>query len=134
MARTRRLLSLTAALALGLGSYAAAHHSFSATYDESRMVTVEGDLLQIIFRNPHSFVQLVVREPGKTATRYFVEWTASAQLGEQGVTSATLRAGDHVIVTGQPGRGVGERRLRMTMLRRPKDGFMWEWMPRDPMN
>ena len=35
-----------------------AHHSFAATYFEDKTQTVEGDLVQFVFRNPHSFVHL----------------------------------------------------------------------------
>src|SRR5215207_1705307 len=39
----------------------AAHHSFAATYFEDQTVTIEGQILQFVFRNPHSFVHLVVK-------------------------------------------------------------------------
>jgi len=35
-----------------------AHHSFTATYFEDREITIEGKLLQFMFRNPHSFVHI----------------------------------------------------------------------------
>ena len=35
-----------------------AHHSFAATYIEDKTETIEGDLVQFVFRNPHSFVHL----------------------------------------------------------------------------
>ena len=35
-----------------------AHHSFAATYFEDKTVTVDGKLVQFMFRNPHSFVHV----------------------------------------------------------------------------
>ena len=35
-----------------------AHHSFAATYFEDKTETVEGELVQFLFRNPHSFVHV----------------------------------------------------------------------------
>ncbi|HXD72682.1 MAG TPA: DUF6152 family protein, partial [Vicinamibacterales bacterium] len=35
-----------------------AHHSFAATYFEDKTESVEGDLVQFLFRNPHSFVHV----------------------------------------------------------------------------
>ncbi len=32
-----------------------AHHSFAATYFEDKTVTIEGNLKQFLYRNPHSF-------------------------------------------------------------------------------
>ena len=50
----RYLVVLLAAAALMVGAQAYAHHSFAATYFEDRMVTIEGDIAQFQFRNPHS--------------------------------------------------------------------------------
>ena len=57
--------------------------------------------------------------------RYAVEWGGAGQLGGQGVTRETLKAGDHVIITGSPGRNPKDHRVRMVTLHRPKDGFGW---------
>jgi len=35
-----------------------AHHSFAATYFEDKVQKVEGNLVQFLYRNPHSFVHL----------------------------------------------------------------------------
>jgi hypothetical protein len=125
--RRNRFSAVLLAAVLGLGSRALAHHSFAATYDVARMVTIEAEIVQVVLRNPHSFVHVAVRERGKAEMRYSVEWTASKRLGGQGVTGRTFKAGDNVIITGQPGRDPGDHQLRMTMLRRPKDGFVWTW-------
>lgn len=37
---------------------AMAHHSFAATYFEDKTERVEGELVQFLFRNPHSFVHV----------------------------------------------------------------------------
>ena len=104
----------------------AAHHSFAASYMEERTVTVEGELVQFLFRNPHSFVHLLVREKNGSQVRYAVEWTGANQLGVQGVTRETLKIGDRVVITGTPGRNSSDHRIRMISLRRPKDNFGWQ--------
>lgn len=123
--RSHRSSALLLLAVLGIGMRVAAHHSITATYDIKRMVTIEAEIVQVVLRNPHSFVHVAVRERGKAEMRYSVEWTASKRLGGQGVTGRTFKAGDRVIITGQPGRDPGDHQLRMTMLRRPKDGFVW---------
>ena len=45
-----------------MGAQAYAHHSFAATYLEDQTVTIEGELVQFLFRNPHSFVHVMVKE------------------------------------------------------------------------
>jgi hypothetical protein len=124
---TRAALILVTALTAG-AVRPAAHHAIGAIYDGSRMVTISGEVVRVVLRNPHSFVDVVIREPKKPGLIYSIEWTASDRLGMQGVTSTTLKAGDRVIVTGQPARDA-DSRLRMTMLRRPKDGFVWAPRP-----
>ena len=52
------MLVLLAAAAMISTVPAYAHHSFAATYFEDKTDTVEGDLVQFLFRNPHSFVHV----------------------------------------------------------------------------
>jgi hypothetical protein len=99
----RTLLALTVAL-MAAGLSASAHHSFAATYDEATTVKIEGKLVQFLFRNPHSFVHVNVKQKDGSVVRYAVEWGGAGQLGGQGVTRETLKAGDHVQITGSPGR------------------------------
>ena len=123
------LLFAAVAVVAGPAAKVYAHHSFAATYLEDQTVTIEGDLVQFLFRNPHSFVHVMVKEKDGSMVRYAVEWGGAGQLGGQGVTRETLKAGDHVVITGAPGRNPADHRLRMMSLRRPKDGFGWGNQP-----
>jgi len=119
-----RLLVL--ALTLIAGSVTArAHHSFAATYDEAKTVKIEGKLVQFLFRNPHSFVHVMAPDEKGEMQRWAVEWGGTGQLGAQGVTRETLRPGDVVVITGNPGRNPADFRVRMVTLRRTVDGFGW---------
>ena len=129
---TRRLAALVAACGCLLGAHAYAHHSFPGTYLEDRTITIQGELVQILYRNPHSFIQVMVKEGDGTLARYAVEWIGASELGRQGVTAATLKNGDFVVISGTPGRNPTHHRVRMTSLRRPKDGFGWK-IPSDRM-
>ena len=102
-----------------------AHHSFASTYDETKKITVEGKLVQFLFRNPHSFVHVMAPDEDGTMQRWAIEWGGAGQLGGQGVTRDTLKPGDKVIITGNPGRNPADHRVRMVTLRRPSDGFGW---------
>jgi len=102
-----------------------AHHSFSATYLEGKIATVEGDVVQFQYRNPHSFVYLNVKDKKGTVVKWAVEWGAGGQLGTMGVNRDSVRPGDHVIVTGDPSRLPDEPRLRMRTILRPLDGWKW---------
>ena len=123
------LVAVVAAFACVLGAQVHAHHSFAATYIEDQAVTIEGELVQVLFRNPHSFVRLTVMEEDGSMARYAVEWGGAAQLGGQGVTRETLKLGDHLVISGNPGRNPSDHRVRMISLRRPRDGFGWGTRP-----
>jgi hypothetical protein len=122
------LLALSAAVCWG-GLAASAHHSFAATYDEARTVQIEGKLVQFLFRNPHSFVHVIAPDGAGQEQRWAVEWGGTSQLGVQGVTRETLRPGDVVVITGNPGRNPADFRVRMLTLRRNSDGFGWGEKP-----
>jgi hypothetical protein len=106
-----------------------AHHSFAATYLEKETVSVEGELVQFEFRNPHSFVQLESKDADGNVVRWTIEWAAPNQLAGKGITRESLRPGDHVVITGNPGRNPADRRIRLLTLLRPKDNFGWGQSP-----
>lgn len=110
-----------------------AHHSFAATYLEDQSVTIEGQLVQFLLRNPHSFVHVMVKEPDGTLQRYVVEWGSPAQLAGK-VSRDTLRPGDQVIITGNPGRNTGDRRVRLLTFKRPSDGWSWGLIPEEKLD
>ena len=122
----RALLALViTAGAIVSGGRALAHHSFAATYFEDKTQKVEGNLVQFLYRNPHSFIHVEGPDDKGVMQRWAVEWGAGGQLGRQGVTRETLKPGDHVIIVGNPGRNPDDHRLRMVNITRPSDGWKW---------
>jgi hypothetical protein len=105
---------------------AVAHHSFAATYFVDREITVEGTLTQFMYRNPHSFVKVAAPDDKGQMQTWAVEWGGGAQLTQEHVTRETLKPGDHVIVSGNPGRDPSEHRIRLHKIVRTTDGWKWE--------
>ncbi len=103
-----------------------AHHSFAATYFVDKEVTVEGTLTQFLFRNPHSFVKIQAPDDKGQVVTWAVEWGGGAQLNQEHVTRDTLKPGDHVVVTGNPGRDPSDHRIRLHRIVRSSDGWKWE--------
>ena len=135
MKRYLVVLSVAAATIVSVGTTLYAHHSFAATYREEERITLQGELVQFQFRNPHSFVQLKVVEKDGTERRIAVEWGGSAALQGQGVNQQTLKVGDKVIITGAPSRGYPkDPRVRMVTLTRPADGFDWGKKPNEKVD
>ena len=111
---------------LAAGAAAYAHHSFAATYFVDKEVTVEGTLTQFLFRNPHSFVKVEAPDDKGQMVTWAVEWGGGAQLNQEHVTRDTLKPGDHVVVTGNPGRDPSDHRIRLHKIVRKSDGWKWE--------
>jgi hypothetical protein len=107
------------------GTTSFAHHSFGATYEISKEVKLEGKLVQVVYRNPHSFVHIEAPDQNGVKQRWAIEWGGTAQLANQGVKRQTLNVGDDVVVTARPSRTPGEFRVLMVTLVRPSDGFSW---------
>jgi hypothetical protein len=120
----RAFAILTVAGAALLGVQASAHHAITRMY-QNTPVMLEGELAQVVFRNPHSIVHLVVKD-GARDVRYAVEWAGALELQERGVTTETLKVGDFVVITGLPARNPEDRRLFLTALRRPKDNYSYQ--------
>ena len=121
----KRVLVGIALMALLLTGRVYAHHSFAATYIESQKITVEGDLVQFQWRNPHSFVQVEAPDETGQVVRWSIEWGGSGQLTGQGVSRTTLKYGDVVQITANPSRTPNDHKLHMVTLKRASDGFGW---------
>ena len=118
MSRTIFLALATAAV-FG-ASAASAHHGYAA-YDREHLVSIEGDLEQVVYANPH--VLMTIRTADAA---YDIEWGNLVQLGRWHVAKGTLKVGDHVILTGRALRDPAVHRLSLlTEIRRPVDGWQW---------
>jgi hypothetical protein len=120
----RRLLLIAVASALAAPA-AFAHHSFSATYETSKSMTLEGAIVQFVYRNPHSFVHLEAPDAAGVSQRWAVEWGGTGQLAQAGVKRDSLKVGEKVKIVARPSRVPGEYRVLMVNLTRPADGFTW---------
>jgi hypothetical protein len=125
MVMQRKFLILAFAAGIVLAGRVSAHHSFAATYIVDKEVKVEGKLTEFMYRNPHSFVKLEASDDSGQMQTWTVEWGGGAQLSRDGVSRDTLKTGDHVIVSGNPGRDASEHRLRLHSIVRPADGWKW---------
>lgn len=121
-----KLLVLIFAGMTVLGVRAHAHHAFASTYLGDQRITIEADVLEFLYRNPHSFLELETKDATGKPITWAAEWGAAAQLANAGVQRDTLRPGDHVFVVGSPGRNPEDHRLHMIELTRPSDGWSWK--------
>jgi uncharacterized protein DUF6152 len=116
-------MALTLAAAANVTTYA--HHFVVASYDLNKTVTVEGKVVQFLFRKPHTFIQVEVPDPVRQPQTLLAEWDDGSQLSRTGVFKDTLKSGDRVVVTGNPPRNPAEHKLRIVTIVRPSDGWRW---------
>lgn len=110
---------------IGLAWPSFAHHSFIATYYDDQRVEIQGTVVQFLLRNPHSFLHVDAPDAHGEMHTWSIEWGAGTQLNGQGITAVSLKAGDHVIISGSPARNPEDYRLRLITLSRPSDGLTW---------
>jgi hypothetical protein len=104
------------------GSSARAHHGYADFYLD-RTVSVEGEIEDIRFVNPH----VVLKVRAADSTIYTATWRGPYQLARQGVTITTLKVGDHIVVGGCPPRDSTSHELMpLRTVRRPRDGWIWQ--------
>jgi hypothetical protein len=127
MARWAKLgtWALVIGAALFCGGHAWAHHSFLSTYLETT-VTIEGRVVEFLFRNPHSAVLVETLDEKRKPVTWAGEMGTAGQLSRLGVEKDTLKPGDHVIITGNPSRNPADHRLRILDITRPSDGWKLE--------
>jgi len=111
-------------------SSAFAHHSLDKTYDLKTEIRMQGRLLQVLLRNPHSFLQLEVPDAQGVPQRWSLEWKGSGSLAKSSILRDTLKPGDALVVTVNPGRTPGDHRGVLTTLQRPSDGLAWDAHPK----
>jgi hypothetical protein len=118
-ARTRAVISRLAAVALVLSSaYAAlatAHHS-GAAFNRSEVRTIEGEVEEWRWSNPHSWLRINVVGEGGAAVEWNFEATSSALLARQGWRRTSFEPGERVSVHYNPLRddGVGGNLVGVT--------------------
>jgi hypothetical protein len=88
------LLSLLTALA---GGSVSAHHSATG-FDGTKTLTLTGTVREFQWKNPHCYIQLVVKNPQNKEEEWSLEMGAPMYLYNQGWRPATLKAGSPVTV------------------------------------
>jgi len=86
-----------------------AHHSFSAEFDGSKTVTLEGKVFKMDFVNPHSWLYIDAVMPDGKIERWGVEGGSPNVMFRLGWSRDTLPAGTRVKVSGSPAKDGSKR-------------------------
>jgi hypothetical protein len=119
-----RVVLFVILLACSVPAYS--HHSFAGAYFESDSVTIDGDVVEFVYRAPHAWLYVMAPDSQGRPQRYGAEWASPSRLERDGVAKDTFQAGDQVSITGSPGRSDRERAIHLKKVTRFSRG-RWSW-------
>jgi hypothetical protein len=95
-----RLLKVAASVGMLMAAAlpVAAHHSFSAEFDATKQVTLEGTVVQMEWVNPHSWLTIDVPKPDGTMERWHIEGGSPSVLLRLGWNRNSLPTGTKIKV------------------------------------
>lgn len=100
MPRIVRLVAVVGVLGLGAAASLSAHHAFSAEFDQSKPIKIEGKVTKMEWINPHSWIYIdVVGEGGKT-TNWAIELGAPNALIRRGWRKDAVPVGIDLVING----------------------------------
>ena len=102
---TPRLLGILLTSASLVGATAAeAHHSFSATFDIDKKITLKGTVVAVRWTNPHTMIDVESKDGRGQVTKWTFESLPPGVLFRKGLTTSRLKAGTAVTMTGHLAR------------------------------
>jgi Family of unknown function (DUF6152) len=120
-----RLWTLVVAGIVSLSTPLVGHHSFAEFYIEEDTIEVEGEIVEVQYKNPHSWIHVQAEDPFRRATIYAVEWASVSRLERDGITKRTLHQGDWVRIWASPNRNPNDNRVRLKRIERRSDHWTW---------
>lgn len=82
---------------------ASAHHS-DAMFQREKVVELSGTVKEFQFTNPHTWIQLDVKNDKGELVEWSLEWGSPNQLGRQGIRPSSFPAGTEVTIRTNPMR------------------------------
>jgi hypothetical protein len=98
-----RALSSSVLFLAVLPGAAAAHHSFFGRFDTLTLVELEGEVTEVLWRNPHAYLR--VRADGVV---WEIETSSLTVLRRLGIAEGAIRVGQHVRIAANP--PIGEKK------------------------
>lgn len=98
--RTKRPVLIAGAGLLLAAMPILAHHSFKAEYDETHLITLNGTVTKVSWKNPHVMLNMDVKDDSGKAANWELELASPNGLLRQGWKVDSLKPGDRVVVSG----------------------------------
>jgi len=83
-----------------------AHHSFAATFDVNKPVTVKAVITEVRWENPHTLMYVDVKDESGNVTKWTFESYPPSVLYRKGLRQNRLKPGAEVTLTGHVAKSV----------------------------
>jgi hypothetical protein len=87
------------------GGSAQAHHSFFGRFDTQAITEIEGEVTDVLWRNPHAALTVRSRGEAGAATDWAIETSSLTVLKRMGIDEGTIKVGDRIKIAGNPATG-----------------------------
>ena len=77
-----------------------AHHAFSAEFDATAPVKLQGPITKVELINPHAWIHMEVKRPDGKVEQWMVEGGTPNTLQRRGITRDSIKVGTVIIVQG----------------------------------
>jgi hypothetical protein len=99
----KRVLILLSSLAIA-ATAANGHHSFAAEFDYDATGTITGEVIEVLFVNPHARYFLAVTDADGNEVIWDAQTRSTSALTRVGWTKDTIKLGETVTLEGNLGR------------------------------
>ena len=100
-------ISIAAAAVGSLAHVASAHHSFSAEFDSSKPIVVDGEITKVRLVNPHSWIYLDVKNKDGSVTNWGFEFATPSSLRDKGLGKEDVLPGTRIRIEGYRAKNGG---------------------------
>jgi Family of unknown function (DUF6152) len=98
--RTTLVAAIAVAGLLYAGVPLKAHHAFSAEFDQSVPIKLEGTVAKMEWVNPHAWIYVDVKKSDGSVEQWKIEGGTPNALFRRGFTKDSLKTGTAIVVTG----------------------------------
>ena len=77
-----------------------AHHAFSAEFDATAPVTLQGPITKVEWINPHAWIHMTIKKPDGKVETWMVEGGTPNTLQRRGISRDSITIGTVIVVAG----------------------------------